>query len=386
MSNYPVLPKSVNTLDELTDTTLATIADGEVLTYDFAASQWKNIAPVTGVTDHFLMSNIGVNTHVQIDSHITTANAHIADGTIHFTQAAISITESQISDLQSYLLNITAESIKDLSDVFTTMTPVDGQVLTFDTTNGWQSENPVTGVTDHTLLSNIGTNTHAQIDTHIADGTIHFTQAAISITESQISDLGAYITGITGESIKDLSDVFSTMTPIDGQVLTFDTTNGWQAETSGSGTSAVNIAWDFSTITTTGDPGVNTFRYNNAIPASITEIYVNDTSDSGADASTILSSMEVGDQLYIQQSDTGPNYLLATIVTVTDNTGWWTIVVTIDDSGVLPVNAQKCGFLFLYSAAGISDHTLLSNIGVNTHAQIETHIADGTLHYKKASI
>jgi hypothetical protein len=46
---------------------------------------------------------------------------------------------------------------------------------------------------NHTTLSNIGVNTHAQIDTHIADATIHFTQAAISITESQISDFGSYI-------------------------------------------------------------------------------------------------------------------------------------------------------------------------------------------------
>ena len=45
---------------------------------------------------------------------------------------------------------------------------------------------------DHTAMNNIGTNTHAQIDTHIADTAKHFTQAEISITESQISDLGTY--------------------------------------------------------------------------------------------------------------------------------------------------------------------------------------------------
>jgi len=49
-----------------------------------------------------------------------------------------------------------------------------------------------TDTTDHTALSNIGTNSHAVIDSHIADGTLHYTQAAISITESQISDLGSY--------------------------------------------------------------------------------------------------------------------------------------------------------------------------------------------------
>ncbi len=39
--------------------------------------------------------------------------------------------------------------------------------------------------------------------------------------------------GDTNVSIKDLSDVYSSMTPTDGQVLTYDTTNGWQAEAGG---------------------------------------------------------------------------------------------------------------------------------------------------------
>ncbi len=45
----------------------------------------------------------------------------------------------------------------------------------------------------HTELSDIGINTHAQIDLHIGDSSIHYPQSAISITESQISDLQAYL-------------------------------------------------------------------------------------------------------------------------------------------------------------------------------------------------
>ncbi len=46
---------------------------------------------------------------------------------------------------------------------------------------------------DHTAIMNIGLNDHAAIDTHIADATIHFTQAAISIPASQISDFDAEV-------------------------------------------------------------------------------------------------------------------------------------------------------------------------------------------------
>ena len=41
-----------------------------------------------------------------------------------------------------------SNSIKDLSDVYDSMSPSDGQVLTYDTTNGWQAETPSTGAID----------------------------------------------------------------------------------------------------------------------------------------------------------------------------------------------------------------------------------------------
>jgi len=52
-----------------------------------------------------------------------------------------------------------------------------------------------------------------------------------AFTDANVVTLGTALQDLTAESIKDLSDVFSSMTPTDGQVLTFDTVNGWQAET-----------------------------------------------------------------------------------------------------------------------------------------------------------
>jgi len=64
----------------------------------------------------------------------------------------------------------------------------DNFVLTYDDAGGQISlEAAAGGVTDHTLLTNIGVNTHAQIDTHIADGTIHFTEASLNLATTYLA-------------------------------------------------------------------------------------------------------------------------------------------------------------------------------------------------------
>jgi hypothetical protein len=160
-----------------------------------------------------------------------------------------------------YLTGITGLSIKDLSDVYDSMSPSDGQVLTYDTTNGWQAETPVvTASSTNTFTNKSGnisqwTNDSGYLTTEtshadvVVDGDFAsqglMKRGATAGSYSIVTDnstnwdtaygwgnhaSAGYLTGITGQSIKNLSDVYSSMTPSDGQVLTYDTTNGWQAE------------------------------------------------------------------------------------------------------------------------------------------------------------
>ena len=261
------------------------------------------------VTNHTGLTNIGVNTHAQID-------AHIADATLHYTQASISITKSQVSDFGTYLTDLTTENLTTLSDV-NLVTPINGQVLTYNNTTGdWENTTPAAGVTDHVLLSNIGVNTHAQIDTHIADATLHYTQASISITKSQVSDFGTYLTSETSHA-----DVL-----IDGDFAT-------------SGIMKTNGAGVYSILTD------NSTDWN--------------TAHGWGDHSGLYETIDAS---ILRSANIG---------------------VTVQ---AYNANTTTQGVITLASLGGTTNHTALSNIGTNTHAQIDTHIADATLHYTQASI
>ena len=164
----------------------------------------------------------------------------ISDTKANFNTALSDGTFMYVGDAPTAHTHLLAAGATDVTATATELNLLDllgltaGWVLSADTatTASWKA--PV-GVSDHTLLTNIGTNTHAQIDTHIADSTIHFTQAAISITESQISDLGTYSTDIHG-NIAALNLVSGTNTGDQTITLTGDVTG------SGTGSFAATIA------------------------------------------------------------------------------------------------------------------------------------------------
>ena len=113
-------------------TDYATAAQGTLA--DSATQPGDNISTLTNDSG-YLTSFTETN---DLTAAVTWANvpdANITQSSVTQHQAALSITESQISDLQSYLTDITGESIKDLSDVYSSMSPTDGQLLTWDNAN-----------------------------------------------------------------------------------------------------------------------------------------------------------------------------------------------------------------------------------------------------------
>lgn len=154
-----------------------------------------------------------------------------------FTNADTSFRSTNIprwwngSSYENLLSSISGKNITELNDVLTSMTPIDGQVLTFDTANGWQAESIPGGITAHDQLSGLVDDDHTQYhndtrgdvryyqksqvytqaetdalnwaagditsgtfdNARIAASNVTQHQAALSITESQVSDLQNYV-------------------------------------------------------------------------------------------------------------------------------------------------------------------------------------------------
>ncbi len=148
------------------------------------------------------------------------------------------------------------------------------------------------------------------------------------------------------------------------------TVNGVDADSTGQITIPVggfnaSALWKFSTTTTESDPGSGNIRFNHGTPASVTKIFIDDLTTSGADSSAYLSLLKTGDVIYIQQEDDSAKYLIATLTgNVTDNTGWFTLDVSIDDSGtIIDNNADTHVAMFKGgTGGGASELTDLSDV------------------------
>jgi hypothetical protein len=269
-----------------------TITGGEVIHAD----------RYTNTTDHNALSNIGSNTHIQIDTHI-------ADSTIHFTKESIAITH--------------------LSDVINTFSGLtDGQVLTYDSVNGWQNETPAPGVTDHNLLSNIGTNTHAQIDGHLALTAEHIDWA---VTGGEVIHADRY------------TDTVYTLPVADTGIL-----------------GGVKDGTDIS-IDATGNVSI--------VNDSHTHIWGNITS-----TPTTIAGYGITDAAPLSHTADSTIHFTKESIALTHLSDVISTFSGLTDGQVLTYDSVN-GWQNETPSIGVSDHLLLSNIGTNTHTQIDTHLA-----------
>jgi hypothetical protein len=175
-------------IGDLSDVTITAAASGEVLKYN--GSSW-----VDANVDYSEVTNTPTNV-----STFTNDAGYLASG-------------DNVSDLTNdagYLANINSESINDLSDVVIT-TATSGQVLSYNGTNwvnGAASSNSLAGLTDVTITA-AATNEVLKYNGSVwVDANVDYSEVTNTPTNvSTFTNDAGYLTGITGESIGDLSDV-----------------------------------------------------------------------------------------------------------------------------------------------------------------------------------
>lgn len=114
----------------------------------------------------------------------TDVATHTTNAAIHFTTGAISITESQISNLDKY----STSQVQAILTSYSTTDAINTKFSTYSTTGAI-----------NTMLTNYATT--GALTIHTGNTAIHYPMSSISITETQISDLGDYVPEATVDDI-----------------------------------------------------------------------------------------------------------------------------------------------------------------------------------------
>ena len=359
--------------------------DGRDVSVDGAA-QDAHIADTTihfteASVDHTAILNIGVNTHAQIDTHI-------ADATIHRVINDSGTTATELFSANEIISRLAGKSdvshthaLGTLSDV-NVSTAISGEALSYDGANWINSVVILTGSSVSTggidVFSAInGSNLEFNGVTAGIGGEISVTLDALN---NNIVIDALPVTIAAGFTIGDISDITLT-TPNVNSYLKYNGTTAWINSdfavdvTAELANNSINALSDVDTVTSL--PNLNevlAWDGSNWIP-TVNPIGVTDFLGLTDTPSTYVS--DANQFVMVNTSETDLVFVPATLDNLFD------VVLT---GSPAPVVTNALVFDGTNWTHQVIDHINLSNIGVNSHAQIDTHIADATIHFTEASI
>lgn len=410
-------------LHELHDVLIASIADNDFLQWNSAASVWEN-NPLSAIS-HTEIFDIGTNTHAQVDTHIVDDTIHDAfpinfwDGSI---LESIDLTFTEAGGVVS--ANLEADGGGDLTCRFA------GVNYTFDATP--TATVALTVGTDTVPVKNYICLTESGGVVSLAANTIGFPatpfcpigevvlqSAASFITDGAFSHqnwtdhmfsaggnghlshqnkrlraLGtAYRSGVDPTLTIDTGptpdDVFFSCTT--GEIFQLHTQAfpALDMDVSGDPIYVVNEpASPYNRITninalTQDSDGVALKRYFTVViwaSASKTgsgnsQLFLNLPSGSYNLSANAIADASRYTSYAIPDIFRGTGFLIAAY-TLDNLVNSWVLLQTVDLRGDVPGNIAGGG-------SSISDHTLLTNIGINTHAQVDSHISDVAIHFQR---
>jgi hypothetical protein len=135
----------------------------------------------------------------------------------------------------------------------------------------------------------------------------------------------------------------------------------WRSSAGG----AISMGYNFSTDTAATDPGIRKLKFNFS-GFNATEIYINETAQDSFDATTILSLLQTGNRIYMQQQSDGTRAVVFQVTgPAVDNGSWWTIpVVLVDSRGVLFGNNADLAVVFIMSISASAAANPTASVGL----------------------
>src|SRR5210317_910852 len=225
-----ITSESLNDLSDVSFTAGAGI-DNYVLTYDNSTTSWgAEAAPTASPASETTAGVIEIATNAEATAGTATDKALVPSNISSLDLSAMDNTTS------AFISDITSESLNDLSDVsFTAGAGIDNYVLTYDNgTSSWGAEAAPTAASASETVAGvieIATNAEATAATATDKALVPSNISSLDLSAMD-NTTSAFISGITSESLNDLSDVsFTAGAGIDNYVLTYDNgTSSWGAE------------------------------------------------------------------------------------------------------------------------------------------------------------
>jgi len=92
----------------------------------------------------------------------------------------------------------------------------------------------------------------------------------------------------------------------------------------------------FDSSTAMANPGAGDIRYNNAVPANVTQMVISKTSNSGVDIGLALSNAKNGDTVYLAVIDDSTTYVAFLVSSILSQPSHYQYFGSVVDSGTLP--------------------------------------------------
>ena len=112
------------------------------------------------------------------------------------------------------------------------------------------------------------------------------------------------------------------------------------------------VSYRFNNPTTAADPGTTFFRQDNSLFSGTNNLYFADDDYSGnADSGNWFQGLNVGDIISGRHGNNRAFWAIWQVDSVTDNTGWWTVGVTLlDSTGTTYINGTEVQFEYFPAA------------------------------------